>query len=316
MHAIFDYFAKLVAEEGLAPACASTSEHEVRHDAQRADLFVEPDPKRFVHLAPLGLLGRLCRRPCTLEFIHGTPGPRRVEACIGKILAFRKQRRRAKRREPVQRILTSGVPRAALRDFGFRPARGWGPGVYSSPRCLATLVVVASELPVTRDTLLVRLIAGSDSVLEQAKAEVMALPADALERRLAAGIVVKLKPRLGDKRAQEFRAMMQPMLYTYDRMIAEHEEKARAEARAEALVEGRAEEFVRSFLAVYEARFGAVPRGIAAAATAADDPAVRREWLRLAATGSAEDVAAALRGARAPAKKRAPAPAAKRRAKA
>jgi hypothetical protein len=316
MHAIFEHFAKLVAEEGLAPACAVASEHEVRHDAQRADLFVEPDPKRLALLAPLGLLGRLCRRPCTLEFIHGTPGPRRVEACIAKILAFRKQRRRDKRREPVQRILTSGLPRAALGDFGFRPARGWGPGVYSSPRSLSTHVVVASELPVTRDTLLVRLIAGSDGVLEQARAEVLALPAGALERSLAGKIMVRLWPKRGRRTArqsrqhEEFSAMLHPVQEEYYRMAAELEQKGLVKG----IAEGRAEEFASSFVAVYEARFGAVPRRIAAAAAAVDDPAARRDWLRLVATASAKEVGAALRAVRAPAKKRAPA--ARRRAKA
>jgi hypothetical protein len=122
--------------------------------------------------------------------------------------------------------------------------------------------------------------------------------------------MVRLWPKLGRKRArqsrhhEEFRTMMQPMLYA--RTVVEHEKKARAE--------GFAEGFVSSFLAVYEARFGAVPRGIATAATAVDDPAVRRDWLRLVATASAEEVAAALLAAPSPAKKRAPA--ARRRAKA
>jgi hypothetical protein len=44
--------------------------------------------------------------------------------------------------------------------------------------------VVVKELPVTRDTLLLRLL-GAGSVLKHAIAELQALPAEAPERRLA-----------------------------------------------------------------------------------------------------------------------------------
>jgi hypothetical protein len=50
MHGIFDQFAKLLVSAAVAPACATVSEYEVQHDAQRADLLIEPAPAR---LAPL-----------------------------------------------------------------------------------------------------------------------------------------------------------------------------------------------------------------------------------------------------------------------
>jgi len=60
-------------------------------------------------------------------------------------------------------------------------------------------------------------------------------------------------------------------------------------------------------------RFGPAPETIAAAAPTAHDPDLLRGWLRLVATGTAAEVAAALRPP-VSARKRAPAPA--RRAKA
>jgi hypothetical protein len=51
---------------------------------------------------------------------------------------------------------------------------------------------VVSELPVTRDTLLVRLL-GAGAVLKNAIAELEALPEDAPERRLALPILLRLR---------------------------------------------------------------------------------------------------------------------------
>lgn len=67
-----------------------------------------------------------------------------------------------------------------------------GPGgIYESPLLYCTRLVVVSELPVTRDTLLVRLL-GAGAVLKQAIAELEALPSNALERRLALPVLLQL----------------------------------------------------------------------------------------------------------------------------
>jgi hypothetical protein len=75
----------------------------------------------------------------------------------------------------------------------------------------------------------------------------------------------------------------------YDRMHAEREQ--RAEER------GREQGVVASLRKVYEARFGAWPKRVAAAVSAMHDPEVLESWLILTATGSAEDVGAAIRTA-------------------
>lgn len=301
MYAIFDYFAKRVVQAGVAPACISASEHEVRHDSQRADLFIEPDPARLDKLRPLGLLGRFCARVCSMEFFHGTPGALYVEACVAKILALRRKRRREKQREPVQWILVSGTPKRAMRDFGFAPARGWGLGVHASPGGLSTYIVVASELPVTRDTLLVRLLAGRGHVLQRAKDELRWLPKDAVEPHLTEEIMLSLEPKPMEERRwsrrelEEFRATMFPLTTARDK---EWKEKAK-----QARIQGAAKGVADSLLSVYESRFGAVPKPIAKAVSSVRDRAVLDAWLRLVATASEEEIAAAVVAAKpAPAK--------------
>ena len=61
---------------------------------------------------------------------------------------------------------------------------GWPPGFYEGPPLLWTRLVVVNELPVARDTLLVRVL-GAGSVLKQAIAELKELQEETPERTLA-----------------------------------------------------------------------------------------------------------------------------------
>jgi hypothetical protein len=78
--------------------------------------------------------------------------------------------------------------------------------------------------------------------------------------------------------------MFQPV---QDLWVDEMEEEAKAL--------GRSEGIGRSLLDVCRARFGRLPNGIAAAAAATHDTEVLSAWLQLAATGTAAEVAAAVR---------------------
>jgi hypothetical protein len=87
-----------------------------------------------------------------------------------------------------------------------------GPGIPSDDRRAArhlrepplhcTRLVVVNELPVTRDTLLVRLL-GAGSVLKLAIAELQTLPEDAPERRLALPVLLRLRLTVPTDPAQQ-----------------------------------------------------------------------------------------------------------------
>ncbi|MEO7329051.1 MAG: hypothetical protein ABI193_10760 [Minicystis sp.] len=72
-------------------------------------------------------------------------------------------------------------------------------------------------------------------------------------------------------------------------------EKFRAEAAQEGGVRRGAEDLIE----VYEARFGAMSAELRTAIERTGDDALLRAWLRLAATRSAEELAAAVRAVRA-----------------
>ena len=69
---------------------------------------------------------------------------------------------------------------------------GWPPGIYEGPSLLWTRLVVVSELPITPDTLLLRLL-GAGLVLKQAIAEIKALRTADPARSLALPLLVRLR---------------------------------------------------------------------------------------------------------------------------
>jgi hypothetical protein len=81
-------------------------------------------------------------------------------------------------------VISSGRPERGIEGLWLRPMNGWPSGFYEGPPLLWTRLVVVSELPVARDTLLLRLL-GAGRVLRQAIPELKALQAEAPERTLA-----------------------------------------------------------------------------------------------------------------------------------
>ena len=142
----------------------------------------------------LGLLGRMTSGASTLEFFHDTPSGDELTACMIKHGEFRRllSRRKTPPPLPMQWVISSGRPDGGIEGLGFHLTNGWPPGIYDGPRLLWTRLVVVNELPVARDTLLLRLL-GAGAVLKQAIAELRALPAEAQERTLALPVLLRLR---------------------------------------------------------------------------------------------------------------------------
>lgn len=299
MHNRFDQLIKRLVREGLSAAGRVETEAEVTPDALRIDVWFVPYAGRAPRkaLTPLGLLGRIARTSCTLEPFHRTPSGELVADCVAKHRFFcRELARRTPRPEaPIQWILCSGRPSAALAGFRFRGSRR-SPGIYDGPALTRTRIVVISELPRTRDTLLVRLM-GAGQTLTRAIGEVWALPADAPERRLALPILVRLRLEIPADPAKQTTIDREFLMTTkeIDKYLEDLHQKGREEGRGE----GRGEGLSKAVLVVYSARFGTPPAALAAAVQRVSDQAKLQRLLEIVGTGSAEDMAAALRKPRA-----------------
>ncbi|HET7499991.1 MAG TPA: DUF4351 domain-containing protein [Kofleriaceae bacterium] len=190
----FDRFSKEMVRDALEGRCSVETDAEVPADTRRIDLWVTPREAGASPPDHLGLLGRITSGPVTLEFFHNTPSAEDLHICLVKHGEFRHSlsRRKTLPPLPIQWVISSGRPEAGMDGLGFRPMTGAPRGIYESPPLHYTRLVVVSELPVTRDTLLVRLL-GAGSVLKQAIAELEALPVEAPERRLALPVLLRLR---------------------------------------------------------------------------------------------------------------------------
>jgi hypothetical protein len=305
MRHLFDHLGREIGLSALAPCGLTVPEDVIAPDARRADLRHEPDPARAAERARLGLLGRVASVLCLIELYSGAPDEDDALACLGKLIAFRQRRRREARRkreelmklgptppsEPLVRplgwIITAGCPASVLAGIAATRATGWPPGVYFSPgvlfdrrdgAALASLdgaggmlrlgIIVASELPRDRSTLLVRFLAAGP-LLADAIADLGALEAGAYERAVADQILLELRDVLAKKPS--------PTLDEKEFIVTMETSWDRAWER------GRAEEAGRAVLAVLRVRGIAVSDAARERVLAQKDVSLLERWLEKAA---------------------------------
>jgi hypothetical protein len=194
MRTRFDQAGKQIVWTALAPHGPVETDAEVPADPRRIDLWFMPDPTRAPVPDHLGLLGRIAAGPSTLEFFHCTPSGDDLAECLIKHGQFRHflSLRKAPPPVPIQWVISSGRPDTGIEGLWLRPMHDWPAGIYEGPPLLWTRLVVVSELPVTRHTLLLRLL-GAGQVLKQAISELKALGAEEPERVLALPVLVRLR---------------------------------------------------------------------------------------------------------------------------
>ena len=243
----YDDLAKKVGKGALSASGLTKVEHRIRRSTLRADIRHDPDPGRGAERAQLGLLGRIAEILCLIEVYGHAPDGGEWRGCLIKHFAhweasLRKVRAKNKKRKakglepepfvkPMLWIVAVAFSEPMLRELNVRTLPGWPKGVYFHGGELhRTGIVVASELPRDRSTLLVRIMAAGP-LLPDAIAEVEALPEGAIERGLAEGELVDLEHLLGAKSSrtqeeEEIVAMVQGTFTQARRM-------GRAEARAD-----------------------------------------------------------------------------------
>lgn len=250
MRTRFDHLAKKIGQEALGRSGATVVHHEISPESQYADLLHEPEPPRDAERKRLGLLGRIAAAPCLIEVYSRAPSDDEFRACLTKHLAFWQQRarraradnqrRRRKRRPPRPFlapslwIIAAGVPAALSAKLELRPASGWPEGVYFfGDDVLRVRLVVASELPRDRSTVLVRLMAAGP-LLAGAIEDLRRLRPRSPERTVAERILVRLQHALGKKAnpTREEQEFIVTMYETWEEAAAQ----ARAEAKAEAVL--------------------------------------------------------------------------------
>lgn len=289
----YDQLAKQALSELLRSTGPVETEREVAPEPQRIDVWFTPAAARIAKLRALGLLGRIAARPCALEAFHKTPGPRIAATCLRKHvhLCHHLALGCPRARPPRTWILSAGRPTTVLDGYGYCRARGWPAGIYVSPRLLTMGIVVISELPERRDTLLLRLI-GAGATLRRAIDDVLMLPEDAVERRVMLPLLMRHRltvpanPGRRTAEDKEFLMSTQDAYAVWEEKTLERGAQRGVEQGIErALVPAR-----RFLLELYESRFGAAPTALRARVDATKDPDLMMKWSKLVVTAPRSEV--------------------------
>jgi hypothetical protein len=279
----FDQLAKQIGQTALGRSGATLAHSEINPETQYADLRYEPDPERREERDRLGLLGRLAAHACIIEIYSEAPQAEDFRACLAKHLAAWQQRMRdarsesKKRNEPPPRedsvasflwIIAAGAPATLVTKLKLERSPRWPTGTYRfGDDVLRVGIVVASELPRDRTTLLVRLMAAGP-LLAPAVEEVAALPPDAYERAIAEPILLQFQQMLGQDSSQD------PDEQEFIMAMLKSWEEGKAETRADAV------------LTVLSVRGIAVPDGARERILAEKDMKQLKRWLEKAAVAS------------------------------
>ncbi|MEZ4300131.1 MAG: hypothetical protein R3B70_34605 [Polyangiaceae bacterium] len=297
----YGQLAKKIVRRALPAIGTLYIEHEIPlTDAQAADIYFIPEPGKDSERAPLGWLGRMTEDPCLLEMIQSTPGPRAVRVNVRKQLTLDHTRMleatKAGQPEPPLVhlwMLCAGRPREVLDGYDYQPHGTWPPGFWTRARLDAIGLVVLSELPRTRDTLLLRLL-GRGCALRDAITDLKALPDDAPERDIAFPPLVALRFEVTqdptpDEEAREI------LMATQD-LYEQWESRTLAKGRTEGQTEGRTEGLMAPLSGAYRKRFGAMPEPMRAALATKVTVDNILEWLELVqSVASPDDILRRLR---------------------
>ena len=153
MRTRFDQFSKDVLADCLKEAGEVETERETKPEVQKVDVWFHPWPqagRRWFHDKPV--LATIVQSAALLEPFHQTPSVVELLSCVGKQqTVFREIRRKNKTAAmPTTWIVSSGRPRAAIRQLGFSPMPDIARGVYTAPPGFRLRLVAVSELPKTR----------------------------------------------------------------------------------------------------------------------------------------------------------------------
>ena len=275
----FDTFAKDLMVALLSPLGHAKEDARIVSDPQYADVYFRPSPglgsitprDGFVHL--LASAGR-----SIFEVARQPPDLAEMASWQRKQLALWQSEQNTARRKKAP---PPPLPPVLWGLLAPMDATVWPRGCYDGTPEGTLRLVVLSELPRTRDTLLVRTM-GRGVTFREAMEDLDALPPEAPERALARPFLVSLTLQLQNDPTDE----AQEMLMQSQKLYEEYTQKVRAEGRKEGREEGLEKGLRDGVVAVCAAR-GLTLRAVhRAKLTAETDPAVLRRWLARAATAT------------------------------
>jgi hypothetical protein len=242
---IHDFFSKAWMQELLTDFGEVKIERPVASEVRTIDLVFDPHPDRIQNLESLGLLGRMLSKPCPVEFFRNAVPTDEITNCRGKNADFHGELRRNADQDgkklhdadlPVLWIISPTLSKIKQKTFCMVTTPEWGEGIYCLPENDFTRIVVVHQLPVTIDTLWVRLL-GKGSVQANAVTELLALddnyPYKKETQRHLSALQVNLKMR--QNKTRDLREVIMNLAPAYEQWYA----KTMQEGKQIGITEGK-----------------------------------------------------------------------------
>ncbi|MGJ5634813.1 hypothetical protein [Nostoc sp. CALU 1950] len=245
--------------EGLLSPLGSVEVSGVITDSERRGIVLF-FPKGTIQTErhPLGLLAKVAQSDCSIEVYCEQIGETEVRSCLHKLLnVFSTLNCRSSAEGktlddddnlPRLWILVPSASPDLLKGFGAQlELENWSTGIYFLPNVFRIAIVAINQLPVTSETLWLRLL-GRGTVQQQAVSELVALPPENLIRRNVLEIIYRWR----------ISVMTQTDLTEDDQELIMNLTEAYQEARAQAVQEGVEQERRQVVENLLRFRFGSV----------------------------------------------------------
>ena len=272
----YDLFAKTSSMVAFSPLGRTGQQEEISVNPRYLDFWFQagtvPAPAIFAKMFTEGFH--------LLEFYHQAPDRQKWMECVQKQVAFQSREGCAL---PMLWVIAGGKPETLIKQVELRKLKGFPKEFYRGAPAYSSRLVVTSELPEIRDTLLLRLW-GAGRTLKRAQEELEQLPKDSWEQRVIRGTMIALKRKNVYDKSEEVARMIQD----YQKLVREWEEEHEAIGEAR----GEARGLQEAILAVYSSRFGPMPEKLQAHIESIQAPAKLQALVGLFAIQKQEDLMA------------------------
>lgn len=168
-----DQLAKEYLEELLAPLGEVKTSKDVKSEVQEIDVWFVPTTTAIN--SELGLLGKMAVTSCLFEPYRNAPNEIEIRSCLLKLYSVHGELLRQAKREkrsiseeelPFLWILTPTCSEKILEGFGAKTKEGWEKGVYFLPKYQKAAILAINQLPMTEDTLWLRVLGKGRTQME------------------------------------------------------------------------------------------------------------------------------------------------------
>src|SRR6478672_1794378 len=199
-----DQLAKQYLAELLTPIGKVETSFDISSEVRQVDVWFVPASPLPPDISVLGLLGQMVSSACMLEVFRNPPTLIEVRTCQLKLYGLHGELLRQARREknsfkeadlPFLWILTPTSSTQFLNSFGAESDSEWVQGVYFLAPAQKTAIVAINQLPVTEETLWLRVL-GRGGTQQRAVEELVKLPIDNPLREKLLEILVNWRTNL------------------------------------------------------------------------------------------------------------------------